>query len=216
MTTSHAQIRAEWASTPRRRTRASSPAQKTCATVFQRSFTAFWRSFTPPIQSPMQRYAALRSVNCRFYYTSCSTPFPVPTRPSVSVTSVASCSKSGFPTPLFSLFAPVRKPDCRIRFCSTPLSVPTRPSLSVTSVISCKKIRVQDSLLLKIRALRQDSPIAVQLQFGAWSPHNGASTRMKIAANRTCLQLIAPNSLLYARARNLPPLNTPSQCDASV
>src|ERR1700722_12239278 len=52
-------------------------------------------------------------------------------------------------------------------------------------------------LLFKIRALRQESPIAVQLQFGAWSPQNGASTPMKIAVNCACLQLIALNSLLY-------------------
>ena len=55
-------------------------------------------------------------------------------------------------------------------------------------------------LLFKIRVLRQESPIAVQLQFGAWSPQNGASTPMKIAANSACLHLIALNSLLYARA----------------
>src|ERR1700722_7374550 len=54
-------------------------------------------------------------------------------------------------------------------------------------------------LLFKIRALRQESPIAVQLQFGAWSPQNGASTRMKIAVNCACLHLIALNSPLYAR-----------------
>jgi hypothetical protein len=54
-------------------------------------------------------------------------------------------------------------------------------------------------LLFKVRALRQESPIAVRLQFGAWSAQNGAPTRMKIAANCGCWRLIALNSPLYAR-----------------
>src|ERR1700722_1025493 len=43
------------------------------------------------------------------------------------------------------------------------------------------------------------SPIAVQLQFGAATPHFGAWRPSEIAANCTKLRLIAVNSLLYAR-----------------
>jgi hypothetical protein len=44
------------------------------------------------------------------------------------------------------------------------------------------------------------SPIAVQLHFGAATPHFGAWSMSEIAANCGKLRLIAVNSLLYARA----------------
>ena len=71
---------------------------------------------------------------------------------------------------------------------------------SMKSVLSVLSVVENPCLLFKVRALRQESPIAVRLQFGyAWSAQNGASTRMKIAVNCGCWRLIALNSLLCAR-----------------
>jgi hypothetical protein len=139
MTTSHAQIRAEWVSTPQRRRRASSPAQKTCATVFQRSFTVLWRSFTPPIQSPMKRYAALRSVNCRFYYTQLT-------------------QLHGYGLERLLNFVSF------VRFCSTPLYLRTRPSVSVTS---CSTPSPRPQLPAPL-GLRASTPVRLSLGGGGF------------------------------------------------
>jgi len=78
------------------------------------------------------------------------------------------------------------------------LSTSARRSILPT-LPTCEPVLRSLRCLFKIRALRQESPVAVKFQFGLRRARNGDPISIKIAVNITWYQLISVNSPLYAR-----------------